>query len=394
MRSVCFSSLLLVCLVSVGHAAGKVSPEIAGVHEAKPEGVGPAVVITPDKGFVGDAFAFDEGGTRLAWVQTDTEGLCTIHLADPATGKDAAVINLAPAFARVTELRFVRSGSALLVIGEAAIGHPRSAVVGTDGKVQHTWDKVSAEYAKIGATEIIVDWQPASAGDTYKGKVRAFDLATGKPYGKPFRVTLGKNGTVGKLGLAPLFWQDGHRTLYGKKEGAFDKQGDQRLPETFAAYDVLGGKFIKDEVITDLPAFTRLVELRAKHPGQPVILWFNPDNVFELVTADDRQLPVQTVEPIRHYLPASLSVADDVHAFTLTIDPVNADAVKAQKADPIHLDLYTIDPRTGVTRRLCRVVGGGEVRWQHAGHAFAVLHKHKGFDRGGPKLEIYPITGK
>ena len=35
-----------------------------------------------------------------------------------------------------------------------------------------------------------------------------------------------------------------------------------------------------------------------------------------------------------------------------------------------------------------------DVRWRASKTVWAVLRKHKGFDRGGPQLDVYPLVGK
>jgi hypothetical protein len=87
-------------------------------------------------------------------------------------------------------------------------------------------------------------------------------------------------------------------------------------------------------------------------------------------------------------------VGDKVY-FSLTIDPVNPDAVNRRKRDPELCDLYVFDPATTTTTRLARLaVAGRKLLWRVSddGKRWAVLRRHKVYPRGGAELEVYQLT--
>ena len=96
------------------------------------------------------------------------------------------------------------------------------------------------------------------------------------------------------------------------------------------------------------------------------------------------------------YDPATLAwqpLDDKRAAVSLTIDPVNPDAVNRKKADPDDIDLYEVDRQTYAVHPLLRIAGEGRrSSWQLAGNRALLLRKGKGFDRGGVALELFDIT--
>jgi hypothetical protein len=96
------------------------------------------------------------------------------------------------------------------------------------------------------------------------------------------------------------------------------------------------------------------------------------------------------------YDPATLewqTLDDKSAAVSLTIDPVNPDAVSRKKADIDEIDLYEIDRQTYAIRSLLRIPGEGRrSSWQLAGNRALLLRKGKGFDRGGVTLELFDTT--
>ena len=74
------------------------------------------------------------------------------------------------------------------------------------------------------------------------------------------------------------------------------------------------------------------------------------------------------------------------------MDPVNPDALAKKVADPEAIDLYRVESTGGKAVKLARIPKGDRgFVWQAATNRWAVLRKHKGFDRGGAILEIYDL---
>jgi hypothetical protein len=393
--------VVLMAVIALGALA---LPAAAQPREARPEGVGEPLVIRPESGFVDDAMALDSTGSRLVWVRSDEQAtIAEVHVVDLATGKDLAVFDLVKKVRRVRDVHFAGKGEQELVIvgttGDLGPGErPVTAHVTVAGKVLRTWPAFGQLVVDRGE-ELLVFGDTLNRKPRWQGhivwQVKVVKLASGKPFGKGAgQFETDTDGLITRLQLDPIVWQDGWLRLRGKRRGQYDRKLDQRQPDTDAVYDVISGKIVKDTVIADLQAHALLMDLRGRHPNTAAILWVNQKGNLELVTADDRRLDVGLALPFSRYLAPSLVVGEGTRAFTLAIDPVNPDAVKAQKADPIHVDLYFLDAQTGKATRQARLPGGGDVRWRAVPGRWAILRKHKGFDRGGPQLDVYPLLAK
>ena len=121
-----------------------------------------------------------------------------------------------------------------------------------------------------------------------------------------------------------------------------------------------------------------------------------PDGFF----ADDVTTDLTPPHPLFRYDPQTLEShpsqpggADTLDA-SLTVDPVNREAVKAQKADKDLLDVYRVDVNAKKLTQLVRFDGQKRpTTWRLASGRLAVLRKHKGFGRGGADLEVYDVQG-
>jgi hypothetical protein len=80
-------------------------------------------------------------------------------------------------------------------------------------------------------------------------------------------------------------------------------------------------------------------------------------------------------------------------AMSLTVDPVNPDAVNRKKADIDEIDLIEVDRQSHAIRPLLRLNGEGRrSTWKIAADRLLLLRKGKGFDRGGVALEVYDLS--
>jgi hypothetical protein len=82
--------------------------------------------------------------------------------------------------------------------------------------------------------------------------------------------------------------------------------------------------------------------------------------------------------------------------FSLTVDPVNEEAVAAKKADPDTIDFCALDPQEAtptVTKLLSLPGHKRPSAWVIAEMGrLAILRKHKNFPRGGTQVEIYDVN--
>jgi translation elongation factor P/translation initiation factor 5A len=244
---------------------------------------------------------------------------------------------------------------------------------------------------------VVFDRKPGRKGEsTYE--VSAHRLDTGKAIKKQ-KIVADVNGFVKKLDMQILYWMDGYTTLVGRKRGQYDKVMDQRMNDSEAVYSLLDGRFVSNQPMKDLIEWTKLVKLRTAQQNARTILHVTEDlKGLELVTAEGKRVPVEVAEKFFKYDSKSLIAEvgrDGKVYFTLTIDPVNPEALGRKVADPEIIDLYVVEATGGKAKRLARLPRNERrFAWHAARDRWAVLRKHKGIDRGGTELEIYELTAR
>lgn len=384
--------LLVFSIAPAAHAQVK--------REAPPVGVKALTTVHPSEGFVEDAYAFDGSGGRLAIVRADASALAEVQILDlTQAGAVLAKLDVSAATTWVTSIAFVEGGNQVFFTGKTA---DEARVTG------YLYDLTGKQRRKFGpATDVTlteVNGTPAVAVYNQIAKkngtvheVALFKLADGKPIGKKRSLVADATGFVKALDLRVLYFRNGYTQLIGQQKGNYDKIKDQRLNDNEALYDVAEGKVLRAQPIGDLVAYARLLALKQKGAGKAVFAVVGDDGRGLDVVAGEKVTRIETTLAFDHYDPKSLQQQvgrDGKLYFTLTIDPVNADAVKAKKADPVHIDLYVFDPASGKVERLARLPQNDrEYTWTVAGGRWAVLRKHKGYGRGGPDLEIYDLVG-
>jgi hypothetical protein len=369
---------------------------------AKAEGVKLLKRVVAEKGFLDDVFAFDGAGGRLALVRSDAASFAEVEVLDlDQGGRNLAKFDLSAVTTNPLRMSFVLDGFKLLVVAKDASGEKVNAsLVAFDGKVVRKWGPVlDVALTTIDGAEAIVvfDKKPGKKGEsTYE--IAAHRLETGKPVKKKQKIVADVNGFVKKLDLQILYWSDAYTMLVGRKRGQYDKFKDQRMNDSEAVYSLLEGTFVKNQPMKDLIVWTKLVKLRSERQNEKTVLHLTEDlKGLEVVTADDRRVPVELAETFFKYDSKSLLAEmgrDGRIYFTMTIDPVNPAALDRKVADPEIIDLYVVEATGGKAKRLARLPRN-ERRfvWHAARDRWAVLRKHKGIDRGGTELEIYDLTG-
>ena len=86
----------------------------------------------------------------------------------------------------------------------------------------------------------------------------------------------------------------------------------------------------------------------------------------------------------------------DRMVFSLTVDPVNEEAVAAKRADPDIIDFCALNPQDAnptVTKLLSLPGHKRPAAWVIAPVGrLAILRKHKNFPRGGTQVEVYDVN--
>jgi hypothetical protein len=342
-------------------------------------------------GFIDDAYALRDDGKALAYLTTDGATAATLHLADVG-GVDA---KLAGAPIDAVALHWLGPGRVLVVHGHGpstalllTTSGPAATKLGPfDRLVAATIDgkRAIVTYSRMekrGVDYVLV----AYAADTLRPIKR-------RTWHEDAEGQIKQGGSSVKL----LWWNDNFTVMAAMRAGEYDKTRDVRRPDRFTRIDAFTGKVIEDKEIDDVLGFTRVSLLRRELPNLPAIVHFSEDRKKLLVTDGVGEHELTLPRDLRKYDPATLvfQTIDDKHVvLSLTIDPVNADAVKRQKADVDEIHFYDLDRQTHAVTPILLLPGDGRrVSWQIANNRLLLMRRSKGFDRGGVALELYDLAG-
>ena len=348
--------------------------------------------------FIDDPMALSEDGNQISWITTDGATHAQIHIGPVGDEKAAHAFP----YGSITpeRVQFLDAQRVLVVERNPTTKLARAEVFGPKGSLGKYGPVTDVGVARIGDVPMLVTWLKATTPN--KGTTHTFNawrLDTLRPHTK--KVVLVENAE-GRVAFAaslykPLYFLDGFATLVGQKEGIYDKKKDIRRPEGAARADLFAGKLLGEKEIKDVVAHAEFTSMRKSHTNETNFVRFSEDrSQLVLVTAElmaSDAVHVLTVpRPLRKYEPDTLlyrPTPDGNLTVSLTVDPVNAEAVKAQKADKDWLDIYHLDVKSHGLSQLVRI--DGEKRpstWVLSGNRLALLRKHKGFGRGGADLEV------
>jgi hypothetical protein len=343
-------------------------------------------------GFIDDAYALRADAKAGAYITTDGASSATLHLAEVggnnvgvagAPTDAVAVAWLSPA--RVLVVR--GSDGALTAQAFTASGADKAKPIGPFGRFAFTTLDGKRAFVTYTRTE--------KRGVDHT--IAAYAVDTLKPLKKrTWHEDAEGQIKQGPSSLKPLWWADGFTVLAGLRAGEFDKARDMRRPDRYARLDVFTGKLLSETEVQDVLGFTQVSLVRRDAPNQPVIVRYSDDHKKLLLIDGIGEHEVVLPRQLWKYDPATLAwqnLDDKRVALSLTIDPVNPDAVNRKKADVDEIDLYEVDRQTFAVHPLLRIAGEGRrSSWQLAGNRVLLLRKGKGFDRGGVALELFDVT--
>ena len=342
-------------------------------------------------GFIDDGYALRDDGKAVAYITTDGATAATLHLADIG-GKEVKVAGapidaLAVAWLSPTRVLVVRGrdGSSTALAFTAA---------GADkGKPIGPFDRFA--FATVDGKRAFVTYARSEKHGVEHALV-AYSVDTLKPIKKrTWREDAEGQLKQGASSVKPLWWAEGFTVLAALRAGEFDKARDMRRPDRYTRLDTFGGKVKAESEVQDVLGFTQISLIRRDRPNQPVIAHFSDDRKKLMFVDGITQYEVALPTPLWKYDVGSLAwqtVDDKEVALSLTIDPVNPDAVNRKKADPDNIDLYLVDRQTHAPRPLMTIPGEGRrSTWQLAGNRLLLMRKDKGFDRGGVALELFDV---
>jgi hypothetical protein len=353
----------------------------------------------PTVGFVDDSMAFGDNDQRFVYLHTDSAQFLTITVMQTQGFKKEAEIKVDNPNRVPKQIAFTPEANLVLVWMD---GHS-----GQHGAI--LFDRATGKELKsVGpaTAAAITEWkgEPCvsllttkadSKGNTLH-HVSAYRTGDFKRLGTG-SVTVLADQTVKPPSMRLVNWEPGALHVVGMMKGKYDKKRDIRLPERAVRYALLDRKEVWSEEPKDLMPWTRAINMRPNHPGQFRFLQVS-DDLKSLLFVDRNNDLGRVTLPVKWslYEPKSLEQSESWDGktlfFSMTIDPVNPDAVRRKKADKERVDLYRLDPGPKATPLGEVYTHGRKFHWVASGRYFAYLRKLKGFGRGGNEVEIHRVT--
>jgi hypothetical protein len=363
----------------------------------------PIFALKPEKGFIDDCFAIDGASARLALLRTDSASFALVEIVDLNTGKTRrafAAGNPQQLFDRV--LFAGGDDTGIVLVTRDSVTSRRSAqYFGADGRPLGLVGPVT-DFGTItrGGSSFLVAWDrrtAASGQTTYT--VAQYKLEGLARVGKPRAYLINKEGMLTDPPLKVVTWQDGYSQIVGERPGGYDKKKDVRQPGKAAVLDALTGTFVSESEIGDVLGWTVATQMRRTRVNRTLLpVMTDEQDGIQVIDAVGHRTPLNLGAPVQNYDPKSLLEQEDSASRTLylslSLDPLNPDALGRQKADKPYLDLYRvgITEKASVATRVLRVaLDERPVIWVVGGRYVALLRKHKSFTRGGNEIEAHQL---
>ncbi|MGE0870467.1 MAG: hypothetical protein AB7P03_18025, partial [Kofleriaceae bacterium] len=348
-------------------------------------------------GFIDDVVASD--ADRIAYVISDATTKAELHVVTLA-GRSDQVVDLAPITLQPTAIAL--AGQRALIVGVGEGGQKIGAIIELTAKSKtRPAGTVVAKIAPAANITVItrggkqqiavhrVTSKPG--GDIHKLELLALDTGRKLATARPFEIDLNRFNKP--LDFRVNHWSRGFTVAHGVKGGRWDKKEDQRSPDVEASYDLMSGKFIETRPIGDLYEQRTRFEVLAGTANDDFIR-VDPMKGLQL-WHDGKLRPLELDQPVGSYdLKTTLGVVlkDGSAWLALKIDPVNAEAVARQKADPEYLDVFKVDANSGKAVRKARVLAT-KTRFFFgiANDRLWLVERNAGFERGGKNLVVYSL---
>lgn len=275
---------------------------------------------------------------------------------------------------------------------------------GNEGAIGPATDIVVGDSAT--GPVIVAATRPDGKSSEYTIKV--YSAATAKLIGqRSYKVREGDGRIQSAQGSGVfLYFADDYQTIVAKHDGAYDKKKDIRQPDFLAFIDTLTGKLRRQQTISDPSGLLELTRMHKDHSEsifphvdaetQKIELFAISDRAAEGSAAETRT-ELRLPRASNQYEGASLryqKLRRDRILMSLTVDPVNEQAVAQRRSDPDDIDFCVLDPSApGSLRKLKTIPGHKRPSAWHASSngRLALLRKYKNFPRGGTEVEVYDL---
>jgi hypothetical protein len=362
--------------------------------KAVPTGVTEVASFKPAKGFIDDPVAVGSA-ERLAFIETDAATFATVVVIEDGTPR--ARFGLPSATDVPVTLALLGEGDAsrVLVVSQAENGQQSGALYDLAGtQVRRYGPAADVTLIERGKKQwVALHKTRPGARNTVQHEVELVDLQTGKRRGVPRRFGVDRQRRSAELDFTVNHWLDGWTRAVGTKGGRWDARSNQRTPDVSAEYDVVDGRFVREDPIKDVVSHTKRLQILAERADRALFVRISDDGTMPELW---RRGEVETIvldQPLPRYDGASISLAVDSAGATwlgLRVDPVNREAVKRGRADVETLDIFRLRGDRA-TLRASLPVTKRRVRWGALGDVVWVVERNIGFDRGGTGLTLYRL---
>jgi hypothetical protein len=356
--------------------------------------------FTPEKGFVDDAMAFDGPGKRFAYIHSDSATFLDIIVIGVGDWKQQLKISVPGATKVPAALAFSADGTRLVFIwADTRTGKQGLELfdLAKNGKLlKSVKDATKISLVPFRGQQVL---SVANEKQDKRGNVRiSVTLHRLKDLKriKRAKMKVGVDTRIKRPPLRVLYWERGHLSLVGMRKGKYDRKRDVRLPDIAVRWGLFERKQLWAQEPKDLVKWNRALSFRNTHSGAHRFVHVGESlKTLFLVDRQNQLTSIKTPVKWRLYETRSLKQRESwdgktLH-FSMTIDPVNPEAVARKKADKERADIYHVDA-SGKIKSIGRIfTGKRRFGWVVGQGRFAYLRKLKGFGRGGKSVEIHAV---
>ena len=361
-------------------------------------GAQPALSVSAPAGFVDDVVAID--GDRVGYVIADGTNAAALHIATVGN-TDEQIVDISTVTLQPTALSFVgqrvfvagitdgKHVAALVELANTNKKKPPGTALYRLGPAEHI-----TVITRDGKPRVAVHRQADKTGTTTH-TVELVAIETGKRVASGRPLVVDASGLAKKRDFRVNHWSDGWTRAYGIKAGEWDRKEDQKAPDQEATLDLITGKLERKKIEDLFDQKRRFTALADSGGGKLDFVRLAPNGSGIELWRGGRMRVLELDHKLTDYDPKSLQGfvnADGSGWLALKVDPVNADAVARQRADPEYFDIFKL-PADGKAIRKARVLAKGvRHRFGIAGEQrFWLIERNAGFERGGKSLTLYQL---
>ncbi len=351
----------------------------SGHAVAAPKALKVAGRVSAGEASMHDAFALDQGGSKLAYIVFTGKGAVQLHVGPP--GGKGRVTDLAN-FSGAPEKILSLGGYWFVVSNE---GSRRAAIVDPAGRIKRqTGSFDDCELSRAPNAFVTYSQKRQPNGDRTT-------IQTYRPDGstiavKSLLVTPG--GTIeGDAAATFLGFSKSHLQAMVQKPGAYNRRSDAREPPQFALYDVMTGKTGPGKMPPKLDTFLDYIRKRAEKPDLDAVIVLAAGQAgFDLVGPGEKVRPLGLA--VQQYDVLSLQQVQVGNRVVFSLVADRPEKGNMEEAGRYSQAFFSLEPTSG------KVTALGEIPlpdkhscpWSAGGNKIAVLRKAAD---GGREIVIY-----